>query len=278
MNYQGTEMSSTRLVVSLGVILVTLLFGLVGRWVYPTDPTARVGGRLQPPGRGFPLGTDVQGRDVLAQLIYGTGTSLAIGITAASIACTIAIVIGAFSGYKGGVIDELLMSFANIVLAFPAILLLLAVAVFLPVRSPIVVAILIGFTSWPGLARAVRSQIMSLKEREFVLLSRMAGWSGARIAFLDLIPNMMAYVFTSFAVIMSMSMLAEAGLTMIGVGVTTGTSLGVMLFWAQMSDAVRRGLYWLFIPPGGVLTLICASLLWLATALDQFFNPRLRGK
>ena len=260
------------------MILATVLFSLVGRWIYPVDPTARVGGRLQPPGSGFPLGTDVQGRDVLAQLIHGTGASLAIGFIAASIASAIAIMIGAISGYKKGGVDELLMSFANIVLAFPAILLLLVVAVFVPVRSPMVVAILIGFTSWPGLARAIRSQIISLKEREFVLLSRMAGWSGFRIAFFDLIPNMMAYVSTSFAVIMSLSMLAEAGLTMIGVGVTKGTSLGVMLFWAQMSDAVRRGLYWLFIPPGGVLTLICASLLTLATALDQLFNPRLRAK
>jgi len=211
-------------------------------------------------------------------LIHGTGTSLAIGVTAAGIAITIAVLIGVISGYRGGLIDELLMASANIVLTFPAILLLLAVSVFVPVRSPMVVAILIGFTSWPGPARAIRSQIMSLKEREFVFLSRMAGWSDTRIALVDLLPNMMAYVFTSSVVVMSAAMLAEAGLTMIGVGVTKGTSLGVMLFWAQMSDAVRRGLYWLFIPPGGVLTIACASLLLLATALDQFFNPRLRER
>lgn len=271
-------MSNTRLIISLAIFLAVLLFGLVGRWVYPVDPTSRVAGRLQPPSREFPLGTDIQGRDVLAQLIHGTGTSLAIGIVAAGIATAIAIVIGVMSGYRGGLIDELLMAFANIVLAFPAILLLLVVAVFVPVRSPMVVAILIGFTSWPGLARAIRSQIMSLKEREFVFLSRMAGWSGSRIALVDLLPNMMAYVFTSAVVVMSAAMLAEAGLTMIGVGVTKGTSLGVMLFWAQMSDAVRRGLYWLFIPPGGVLTVVCASLLLLATSLDQLFNPRLRER
>ncbi|MCS7240537.1 MAG: ABC transporter permease [Candidatus Bipolaricaulota bacterium] len=224
------------------------------------------------------MGTDVQGRDVLAQLIRGTTTSLTIGVIAASIASAIAIIIGAVSGYKGGILDESLMAFANIVLAFPTILLLLVVAVFVPVRSPLVVAVLIGFTAWPGLARAIRAQIMSLKEREFVFLSRMAGWSGEKIVVFDLIPNMMAYVFTSFVVIMSIAMLAEAGLTMIGVGVTQGVSLGVMLFWAQMSDAVRRGLYWLFVPPGGVLTLVSASLLLLATALDQMFNPRLRAQ
>jgi len=269
---------NTRLVVSAAVFLAVLLFGLVGPWAYPVDPLARVGGRLEPPCWDHPLGTDVQGRDVLAQLIHGTRTSLAIGFTAAAIAAAIAVVIGVISGYRGGFMDELLMASANIVLAFPAILLLLVVAVFVPVRSPMVVAILIGFTSWPGLARAIRAQIMSLKEREFVFLSRMAGWSGSRLAFADLLPNMMTYVFTSSVVLMSAAMLAEAGLTMIGVGVTKGTSLGVMLFWAQLSDAVRRGLVWWFVPPGGVLTIACASLLLLATALDQFFNPRLRER
>jgi peptide/nickel transport system permease protein len=211
-------------------------------------------------------------------LIHGTRTSLAIGATSAAIAAAIAIVIGVTSGYRGGLVEELLMASANIMLAFPAILLLLVIAVFVPVRSPMVVAFLIGFTSWPGLARAIRSQIMSLKEREFVFLSRMAGWSGSRVAFADLLPNMMTYVFTSSVVLMSAAMLAEAGLTMIGVGVTKGTSLGVMLFWAQLSDAVRRGLFWWFIPPGGMLTITCASLLLLATALDQFFNPRLKER
>lgn len=271
-------MGNIRLIISSAIFLAVLLFGLVGRWVYPVEPLSRVGGRLQPPSREFPLGTDVQSRDVLAQLIHGTGTSLSIGVTAATIVAAIAGLIGIISGYRGGLIDELLMASANIVLAFPAILLLLVVAVFVPVRSPMVVAILIGFTSWPGLARAIRSQIMSLKAREFVFLSRMAGWSGSRMALVDLLPNMMAYVLTSAVVVMSAAMLAEAGLTMIGVGVTKGTSLGVMLFWAQMSDAVRRGLYWLFIPPGGVLTIVCASLLLLATSLDQLFNPRLRER
>jgi len=269
---------NTRLVVSVALFLAVVLFGLVGRWAYPVDPVSRVGGRLQPPSWERPLGTDVQGRDVFAQLIHGTGTSLSIGITASAVAATIAIVVGVISGYRGGIMDDLLMASANVVLAFPVILLLLVVAVFVPVRSPMVVALLIGFTSWPGLARAIRSQIMSLKEREFVFLSRMAGWGGGRIGFADLLLNMMTYVFTSSVVLMSAAMLAEAGLSMIGVGVTKGTSLGVMLFWAQLSDAVRRGLFWWFIPPGGVLTIACASLLLLATALDQLFNPQLKER
>lgn len=271
-------MSNARLIITAALFLAMVLFGLVGRWVYPVDPLSRVGERTQPPTREHPLGTDAHGRDVLAQLIRGTGTSLSIGLIAAAIAIAIAVVIGVISGYRGGLVDELLMTCTNIILAFPVILLLLLVAVFVPVRSPMVVALLIGFTAWPGVARAVRSQIMSLKEREFVFLSRMAGCSSVRIGFVDLLPNMMTYVFTSSVVIMSGAMLAEAGLSMIGVGVTQGTSLGVMLFWAQLSDAVRRGMFWWFIPPGGVLTIICASLLLLATALDQFFNPRLKER
>lgn len=266
-----------RLWVSLSLIVVVVLIGLVGPSVYPVDPAAVVGRSNRPPGRQHPLGTDAGGRDILAQLLFGTRTSLLVGFVAAAISLAIGVVIGVAAGYKGGLVDEFLVSITNIMIAFPVIILLFLVAVFVPARGPQTVALLIGFTSWPWVARAVRAQIMSLKERPFVFLTKTAGYSDVKLALYDLIPNMLAYIFMAFVLLMSGAILAEAGLSMIGVGITQGTSLGIMLFWAQMFEAVRRGMYWWFIPPGAILVTLATSMLLLSTALDEYFNPRLRG-
>lgn len=267
-----------KLWVSLILVLGIVLFGGIGPLIYPVDPTAATGRSNQPPSKHHPLGTDAGGKDVLAQVMHGTRTSLLIGFVAATISLATGLIIGVIAGYRRGIIDEMLMSMTNIILALPVILLMMLLAVFVPVRSSYTVAILIGLTSWPWVARAVRAQIMSLKERQFVYLGKMAGWSGMKIALFDLVPNMLAYIFMAFVLLMSGAVLAEAGLSMIGVGLTKGTSLGLILFWAQMFEAVRRGMFWWFVPPGAVLVTLATAMLLLSTALDEFFNPRLKGK
>lgn len=256
---------------------VIALVTVVPWLLHPVDPMLVVGRRESPPSLEHPLGTDARGRDVLAHVIHGTRTSLLIGVIAAVIATTIGAGVGIIAGFKGGSLDEVLMLFTNIMLAFPAIVLLLLVAVFLPVRGPSVVAVLIGLVGWPGVARVIRSQIMSLKERPFVFMARMAGHSGIRIGVVELLPNMGAYLFLVFVLQMTSAMIAEAGLSMLGVGVTEGSTLGIMLFWAQILEAVRRGLYWWFIPPGAVLVIVTTALLVVSTAFDEYFSPRLKG-
>ncbi len=267
-----------RFIVSGALLLAVVLMITIVPWLlYPVDPMSMVGERERPPSREHPLGTDERGRDVLAQVINGTRTSLFIGFITATIGIAIGGGVGVISGFKGGILDEALMIFTNIMLAFPTILLLLMVAFFLPVRGPMVVAVLMGLTIWPWVARVVRAQIMSLKERPYVLMSRMANLSDTRIAVVELLPNMGAYMFMAFVLLMASAMLAEAGLSMIGVGITEGRSLGIMLFWAQTLEAVRRGIWWWFIPPGVVLVILSTSLLLISTALDEYFNPRLKG-
>lgn len=119
---------------------------------------------------------------------------------------------------------------------------------------------------------------MSLKAREFMYFSKMAGYSDLRIVLEDLLPNLAAYIFMAFVLLMSGAMIAEAGLSMIGVGITKGTSLGIMLYWAQVLEAVRRGLWWWFVPPGAVLVALASSLLMISTALDEYFSPRLKER
>jgi len=245
--------------------------------LYATTPLAVVGPAEQPPSVEFPLGTDSWGRDLLALLLAGTKNSFRIGVTAALIALTIGVVIGVTAGFKGGIIDSALMLVTDVVLVLPSILLMMLIAAYFRERNPLYVSIIIGVTGWPWVARAIRSQMMSLKSREFMYLSKMAGIRDMRIIVEDLLPNMASYIVMAFVLLMSGAMIAEAGLSMIGLGVTKGVSLGIILYWAQILESVRRGMWWWFGPPGAVLVSLAASLLLMSTALDEYFSPRLKG-
>ncbi len=262
---------------SLAVLLTVFALGFVGPTVYTVPPTAVVGPLESPPSQLYPLGTDAYGKDVLAQLMAGIRGSLQIGATAAAISLLIGVLVGLMAGYKGKIVDNLLMMLTDIVLLLPSILLMILIAAYFKWRDPLLVSIIIGITSWPWVARAVRSQTLSLKNREFVNLSKMAGLSDLQIVIRDILPNIASYIFMAYVLLMSGAMIAETGLSMIGLGTTQGVTLGNILFWAQVLEAVRRGLWWWFIPPGATLVALAASLLMMATALDEYFNPKLRG-
>jgi peptide/nickel transport system permease protein len=181
------------------------------------------------------------------------------------------------AGFKGGIIDSALMLVTDVILVLPSILIMMLVAAYMRERNPFYVSLIIGVTGWPWVARAIRSQMMSLKSREFMDLSKMAGLGDVRIIVEDLLPNMASYIAMAFVLLMSGAMIAEAGLSMIGLGVTKGVSLGIILYWAQMLESVRRGMWWWFGPPGAILVLLAASLLLISTALDEYFSPRLKG-
>ncbi|MDK6028224.1 ABC transporter permease [Ignisphaera sp. 4213-co] len=265
-----------RFVVGLSIFMIVVLLGTIGPLIYTKDPLSFAGPMETPPSPQYPLGTDTYGRDILAQLLWGTRNSLYVGLLTAVIATIIGLVIGSVAGIKGGIIDEVLMSITNIVLSIPGMLLAILVASYLKVRAMEMVALLLGVTSWPWFARAIRAQLMSLKEREYVYLSKMAGLEDLKIAFADLLPNIASYVFMAFVLYVNGGILGEAGLSIIGVGPTRGVTLGLMLQWAALMEAVRRGLWWWFIPPGAVMVAATSSLMVISTALDEIFNPRLR--
>ncbi|MEM2400901.1 MAG: ABC transporter permease [Candidatus Bathyarchaeia archaeon] len=266
-----------KLVISLSIFWGLILLSVFGSILYPVDPLSVVGPPERPPSSAYPLGTDNRGRDVLALVIHGIKNSLYIGLIAALIALCIGVVIGVLSGYWGGLVDSSLMLVTDVILVLPSILIMILIAAYLKERNPIFVALVIGVTSWPWVARAVRAQMMSLKTREFIYMSKIAGLRDIKIVFEDLLPNMASYIFMAFVLLMSGAMIAEAGLSMIGLGVTKGISLGIVLYWAQLFESIRRGLWWWFIPPGACLVALAASLLSLSTALDEYFSPRLKG-
>lgn len=266
-----------KLDVSLAIFMGIMLTSVFGSVLYNVKPLSIAGPAEQPPSADFPLGTDSWGRDLLALLLTGTKNSLRIGVTAALISLTIGVVFGVIAGFRGGIVDSALMLVTDVILVLPSILLMMLVAAYMRVRNPFYVSLIIGLTGWPWVARAIRSQMMSLKSREFMDLSRMAGLGDVRIIVEDLLPNMASYIAMAFVLLMSGAMIAEAGLSMIGLGVTKGVSLGIILYWAQMLESVRRGMWWWFGPPGAVLVFLAASLLLMSTALDEYFSPRLKG-
>jgi peptide/nickel transport system permease protein len=262
---------------SLAVFFSIILVSIVGPIIYKTDPFEKVGPREQGPSQLFPLGTDTYGRDLLAQMLQGIRNSMYVGVISAAIATSVGVLIGVIAGFKGGTGDSLLMLVTDVVFLLPSILIMMLIAAYVQDRSFYLIAAIIGATSWPWIARSVRAQILTLKARDFVNMSKMSGLSDAKIIFFDLIPNMFSMVFLSFVSLVSRGMIAEAGLSMIGLGMTKNTSLGIILYFATQGQAVRRNMWWWFIPPGLLLVVLTTSLLLLSISLDEYFSPRLRG-
>jgi peptide/nickel transport system permease protein len=266
-----------RFLFSLMVLLVILTFGFLGPIIF-NRPNAlvTVGGLYDSPSSTAWLGTDNFGRDVFTQLMYGTRTSLIIGLLAGLIATLIGVTLGTIAGYAGGWFEEALMAFTNVVITIPSIVILILLSLALNNRSIVTMAFIIGITAWPWTARAVRAQTSSLRTREHVEIARLSGAGSWSIVIWEIIPFMLSYIVMAFVLQLSSGILTEAALSMLGLGPTGSVSLGVMLQWALLWESVRTGAWWAFVPPAVFLTLIAFSLLLLQSSIDAIFNPRLR--
>ena len=268
--------SHTALYLAAGLLVAIGLFGVLGPALLGRGPHEVIGGRNDPPSGLAWLGTDSLGHDVLTVLAYGTRSSLIVGFVAGAIATLIGLIIGTAAGYLGGVAEEALMAVTNVVLVIPTYLLLILVAVGLESRSVLALALVIGLTTWPWTARAVRAQVSSLRVREHMDTARLSGSRAMSMIMYDILPFMLAYVVMAFALQVSSAVLAEAALALLGLGPSTGISLGVMLNWALAAEAIRTGAWWTFGPPAILLTLFAFALLTIQASMDDVLNPRLR--
>ncbi|MGD8623584.1 MAG: ABC transporter permease [Anaerolineae bacterium] len=230
--------------------------------------------------RVLPLGTDNFGRDVLTELVKATGISLLIGFVAGTIATLIGLSLGLLSGYVGGLLDDGIMFFTNLLTVIPGIVLLILIAFSIGQehRGPVTIAMVIGFTSWVWTTRAVRAQVISLRNRDHVNLSKLSGHSIVHIILTDILPYIASYVVMALILQISSAILAEAGLSILGLGprTTETPTLGLMLNWAFIYQAQVLGKWWAYIPVIIVIALISFSLNLMNTGLDQVFNPTLR--
>ncbi len=265
-----------KLVGGLSVVVVFLLAAVAGPFFVGDDPLAYVGPPAAAPSGEYLLGTTTFGQDVLAQFLHGLRATFLVGAVAALIAGVIGMAIGFTAGYRGGWVDEILNMITNIVLVLPVLAVLMIIAAYLQVRDIQIQAVIIGLFSWPWVARAVRAQTFSLRNREFVDLAKLSGAPVRRIIFREIAPNMASYLFMVFILLFGGAVLFAATLDFIGLGPTEGISLGLMLNHAKQWSAMNLGMWWWFVPPGLGITMIVGSLYIMNVGLDEVFNPKLR--
>ncbi len=228
----------------------------------------------------LPLGTDNFGRDVLKELVSAIGTSIMIGLLAGCVATLIGLTLGLLSGYVGGIVDDIIMFVTNVFTVIPSFVLLILItySISQEQRGAAVVATVIGLTSWTWTTRSVRSQVISLRNRDHVNLSKLSGHSLPRIILTDILPYIASYVVMAFILQVSSGILAEAQISMLGLGpkMTEVPTLGLMMNWAMLYSAHTNGSWWAYFPVILTIALISFSLNLMNTGLDQVFNPTLR--
>ncbi len=230
--------------------------------------------------RVLPLGTDNFGRDVLTELISATRVSLQIGFVAGLIATLIGLTLGLLAGYIGGFVDDIIMFITNLFIVIPpfVLLILISFSIGQEQRGAFTIAVVIGLTSWVWTARAVRSQVISLRNRDHVNLSKLSGHSIVHIILTDILPYIMSYVIMALILQISSGILAEAGLSILGLGprTTDVPTLGLMMNWAMIYQAHILGNWWAYMPVLVTIALITFSMNLMNTGMDQVFNPALR--
>jgi peptide/nickel transport system permease protein len=267
---------NTKLVIGFCVVLAFLVLAIVGPWLTDATPFEFGYPLGEPPSREYWLGTTAPGQDVFAQFVYGLRSSFIVGALAAVIASVIGMAVGFVGGYRGGVIDDVLSMLTNIVLVIPTLAVLIIVSAYLSVGSLRSEAILIGLTSWPWAARAIRAQTFSLSQREFVSLARLSGQGTTKVILREIAPNMSSYLFLTFILLFGGAVLTAATLDFLGLGPSQVMSLGLMMNTAVSNAALQLGMWWWFIPPGVGITAIVGGLYVMNVGLDEVFNPRLR--
>jgi peptide/nickel transport system permease protein len=263
--------------IGLAILVVVATVALFANRVSPYDPYNPLerGPRKLRPSREHPLGTDGQGRDILSQLIYGARVSLTVGLATAILVSGLAATMGVLAGYLKGTVDTLIMRTADVLFAVPGLPLMLILAVYLgaSMRTIVVIFTLVG---WPGLARLIRSQVLSVRERPYVEAARAYGASEWRIMFRHVLPSVSSIITINGVMMAAGMMLAEAGLSFLGFGDPVVISWGKMLALSQQGHAMLFGMWWWVIPPGLAIFFTALGFMLLGLALEEELNPLLR--
>jgi peptide/nickel transport system permease protein len=265
----------------LGMIMLVsmVLVATFAPWIAPYDPYEPVQATAEdvmaPPSSEHLLGTDESGRDVLSLVIYGSRISLLVGFAASVIIVVLGCVIGIAAGYAGGRTDLLLMRFTDAILVIPALPLMLVI-IAVAGRSLSNIILIIGLLSWTYMARVVRAQVLSVKERQFIMRARALGISSLGIVIVHVLPQVLPVIFAEATLDVSWAILSEASLSFLGLGDPTLVSWGSMLNRAFMRGAVTRGAWWYLLPPGFALAWVTLGLVMVSNSVQEIINPRLQ--
>ena len=262
--------------IGVTILVIVVLLAVFAPLLTDYLPTQRVGRPHQPPSGDHLLGTTRLGYDVFTRLLYGARVSLAVGFGAGLLITVIGTVLGIIAGYKGGVIDEVISFFTNMILVIPNLPLLLVLAAFIGQASPLVIALILGFTSWAWGVRVTRSETLSIRQRDFVKSAEMLGEPGWRIMSFEIFPNLVSIVGINFIGSVIFAVISEATLEFLGLGDPNTVSWGIMLYNAQNSSALSVGAWWDILTPCLALATLGLGLALINFAIDEIANPRLR--
>jgi peptide/nickel transport system permease protein len=264
-----------KLIVGLSTTAVIVGFGLVAPALVG-DPRAVSNIGLTPPSGEHLLGTTQTGQDVFAQLAYATRGSLMIGVLVGAMSLLLSAFFGIVGAYLGGLTDELFSLFTNIVLVIPGLPLMIVIGSYVEHKSTLLVSLVLAVTSWAAAARVLRAQTLSLRTRDYVLASRVAGEKTWRVICIEILPNLLPVMSSGFVFSIVFAILGEAGLSFIGIGATGSLTWGTMLAGAQNGQALLLGGWWWFVPPGLAIAVLGAGLSLINFSIDEVINPKLR--
>jgi peptide/nickel transport system permease protein len=265
--------------VGLGILLVLLLFSTIGRMFIEPDAAYKQTINInKPPSAQFPFGTDAQGRDLLAMMVIGTGLTLEIGAIAGAIGLGVGIVLGFIAGYVGGVLDTIITSLIDVYLTIPSFLILVLIATtFKNITLGVVeMGLIVSIVSWAGSARAIRAQVLSMRERPFVMMAKLGGMGGLEIIMKELVPNLAPFLVMSLSTSVYGGIMSSLGLEALGIGARREPTMGMTLFYVNYYSAFLLGLWWWILEPVAVIVLTLTSLVLISIGLDEVANPRRR--
>jgi peptide/nickel transport system permease protein len=258
------------------VFVLIVVVAFVGPFFTPANPADTTKIYLSP-SAAHPFGTDYSGRDVLIQIINGGRPVLVVGFLAATLTTIIAVVFGALSAYAGGRIDSGITGLADVVLTIPHLPLLAVLAGIISFKSAWQLALIISALAWPTLLRAVRAQVLSLREREYVEAARTLDLGTGHILFREILPNMRSYIAISFTIGMTGAIYAQVALYFLGLAPLAGDNWGIMLNFAQARGAIYfKNSFWYIMAPILVISVLQLAMVTMTRSLEDIFNPRLR--
>ena len=264
------------LIVGLFLVLSPIIASLIGRLfvagrgvaIFAYQPVLR-------PSSSHLLGTDGQGRDMVANLIYGLLPTFEIGLVAALVAVAVGTTLGVVSGYIGGMVDGCIRGITDVILCIPGFAILVVAAALWGSLSVSTLGLMIALLSWPLAARAVRAQILASREGGYVVMNKLSNRSAAAIMFLEILPNILPYIMATFVGLVAGSLLTAIGLQLIGLGPVGVITLGSTLQSALSYGALSQGLWWWWAPPTVVLVLLFLGLFLVSLSVDRISNRRL---
>lgn len=259
------------------IVLIYCVTAIIGPWVVHLSGTQDPSLAYLSPSMAHPLGTDALGESVLSQIIVGTRPIMIVGVLAAVIQIVVGVVVGLASGYLGGRIDGAIMRITDVFLTIPSLPLVIVIATIVHTANPVILALVLSITAWSGLARAIRSQAMSLRSSDFVEAARLQGVPLANMVGRQLLPNVGPYVAIHFLLAITGAIYAEVGLFLLGIAPISGTNWGIMINLAMSQGALYTSdsAFYLFSPMAAIVILQVAFVFF-SRALDSVFNPRLR--